>query len=94
MYDDDFQSTAPPTNCAVAKLLSADMEGRSQSPDSASHATVVYGPAQEDDWTDETEDHDDMNFEPTADDTTTSTSDEFFEADDDDDLNVFHGMAV
>ena len=66
------------------------MEGRSQSPDPAGHAANVYDLAQEEDWTDETEDHDDMDFEPTADDTVTSTSDEFFEADDD--SSAFHGV--
>ena len=66
------------------------MEGWSQSPDPASHAANVYELGQEEDWTDETEDHDDMDFAPTGDDTVTSTSDEFSEADEDD-ASAFHG---
>ena len=60
------------------------MEGRSQSPDPASHTANIYDSAPEGGWTDENEDHDDMDFEPTTADTGASTSDEFFEADEDD----------
>ena len=69
------------------------MESRSQSPDPASHAANAYDLAHEEDWIDETEDHNDMDIEPTMDDTVTSTSDEFLEADDDD-LSTFHGVTV
>ena len=59
------------------------MAGRNQSPDPGSHATNIYDSVHEGDWTDENEDHDDMDFEPTTDDAGTSTGDEFFEADED-----------
>lgn len=61
--------------------------GRSESPDPSSHATNIYDAAEaEGEWLDETDD-DDMDFEPTTDD---SEDAEFFDPTDDAEAE-FHG---
>jgi len=62
---------------------------RSESPDPASHAANIYDPSgNEGEWLDETDD-DDMDFEPTTDE---SEDVEFFDPTEDADAD-FHGMS-
>ena len=62
--------------------------GRSESPDPASHAANVYDvPSNEGDWEDET-DNDDIDFEPTTDE---SEDAEFFDPTEDVEAD-FYGM--
>ena len=61
-----------------------EINGRTESPDPASHAANIYDT--EGDWVDDPDD-DDMDFEPTTED---SEDNEYFEAADDDDME-YHG---
>ena len=69
-------------------MSALDNATRSESPDPSSHASNIYDTGgAEGEWVDE-EDDDDMDFEPTTDD---SEDVEFFDLQEDDDGD-FHGM--
>lgn len=90
VYSSSFLLQA--SNCVNMDASQETASGRNESPDPASHSLNSYDAA-EDEWVDEEDDDDGMDYEPTTDDSEDNI--EFFETtEDDEEDGEYQGMGT